>query len=176
MTLSSVRGFRRGETVIIGAGEVGQTITSALTNARVPHTVLDQADEPWVDVVGDATDPEELRHAGVGTARTVISPCQRTPIPSSRRGSVISTRTTKSSPAPRKRNVQKMYRAGADYVLALTTVIAGCSPPQFSKTRTLSRWTCKSKSSASPLTASDIRRSARPMSAHGRAVRSSPRA
>ncbi len=66
-----MRGFRRGETVIIGAGEVGQTITSALTNAGVPHTVLDQADEPGVDVVGDATVPKSYvtrcRHSQDGT-------------------------------------------------------------------------------------------------------------
>ncbi|AUG48634.1 metal transporter [Haloarcula taiwanensis] len=124
MTLSSVRGFRRGETVIIGAGEVGQTITSALTNAGVPHTVLDQADAPGVDVVGDATEPEELRHAGVGTARTVILAL------SSDTDTEFATLVIRDlnpdveiiARAEESENVQKMYRAGADYVLALSTV------------------------------------------------------
>jgi len=124
MTLSSVHGFRRGETVIIGAGEVGQTITAALTNAEVPHTVLDQTDEPGVDVVGDATEPDDLRHAGVGAARTVILAL------SEDTDTEFATLVIRDlnpdveiiARAEESENVQKMYRAGADYVLALSTV------------------------------------------------------
>jgi len=124
MTLSSVRGFRRGETVVIGAGEVGQTITSALTNAGVPHTLLDQTDEPGVDVIGDATEPEELQHAGVGEARTVILAL------SDDTDTEFATLVIRDlnpdveiiARAEESENVQKMYRAGADYVLALSTV------------------------------------------------------
>ncbi|EMA19902.1 potassium channel family protein [Haloarcula argentinensis] len=124
MTLSSVRGFRRGETVIIGAGEVGQTITSALTNAGVPHTVLDQTDGTGVDVVGDATEPDDLRHAGVSAARTVILAL------SEDTDTEFATLVIRDlnpdveiiARAEESENVQKMYRAGADYVLALSTV------------------------------------------------------
>ncbi|MFU1780961.1 potassium channel family protein [Haloarcula japonica] len=124
MTLSSVRGFRRGETVIIGAGEVGQTITSALTNAEVPHTVLDQTDEQGVDVVGDATEPDDLRHAGISAARTVILAL------SEDTDTEFATLVIRDlnpdveiiARAEESENVQKMYRAGADYVLALSTV------------------------------------------------------
>jgi len=124
MTLSSVRGFRRGETVVIGAGEVGQTIVSALTRANVSHTVLDKTDEPGVDVVGDATGPGDLRAAGVDDARTVILAL------SEDTDTEFATLVIRDlnpdveivARAEESGNVQKMYRAGADYVLALSTV------------------------------------------------------
>ncbi|GCF13902.1 metal transporter [Haloarcula mannanilytica] len=124
MTLSSVRGFRRGETVVIGAGEVGQTIVSSLTRASVSHTVLDKTDEPGVDVVGDATEPGDLRAAGVDDARTVILAL------SEDTDTEFATLVIRDlnpdveivARAEESGNVQKMYRAGADYVLALSTV------------------------------------------------------
>ncbi|MFB6222080.1 MAG: TrkA family potassium uptake protein [Haloarcula sp.] len=123
-TLSSVRGFRSGTTVVIGAGEVGQTIASDLTRANVPHTVLDKTEQPMVDVIGDATDPGDLRSAGVGDARTVILALSKDT------GTEFATLVIRElnpdveiiARAEESENVQKMYRAGADYVLALSTV------------------------------------------------------
>ncbi|MBV0902136.1 potassium channel family protein [Haloarcula salina] len=124
LTLSSVRGFRRGETVIIGSGEVGQTIAADLRSAGVPHTVLDKTDQPGVDVVGDATEPDDLRAAGIEDARTVILALSEDTdtefatlvIRDLNPGVEIIARAEETA------NVKKMYRAGADYVLALSTV------------------------------------------------------
>ncbi len=90
----------------------------------MPHTVLDQTDEPGVDVVGDATEPDDLRHAGVGAARTVILAL------SEDTDTEFATLVIRDlnpdveiiARAEESENVQKMYRAGADYVLALSTV------------------------------------------------------
>ena len=124
MTLSSVRGFRRGETVIIGYGEVGRTIAGKLRDAEVNHTVLDLQDVDGVDVVGDATDPDTLLAAGVDDARTVILAL------SEDTDTEFATLVIRDlnpdieiiARAEESENVKKMYRAGVDYVLALATV------------------------------------------------------
>ncbi len=121
MTLSSVRGFRRGETVIVGYGEVGQTIADELQTARVPHTILDRQEKDGVDVVGDATEPADLRAAGVEDARTVILAL------SEDTDTEFATLVLRDlnpeveviARAEETENVTKMYRAGADYVLVL---------------------------------------------------------
>ena len=123
-TLSSVRGYRRGETVIVGYGEVGQTIADALDDASVPYTVLDRMDNPGIDLVGDATEPEDLLAAGIDTARTVILAL------SDDTDTEFATLVVRDlnpdveiiARAEETQNVKKMYRAGADYVLSLATV------------------------------------------------------
>jgi len=123
-TLSSVRGFRRGETVIVGYGEVGRTIADDLTDANVPYTVLDQVEKDSVDVVGDATEPDDLRAAGVESARTVILAL------SEDTDTEFATLVVRDlnpeveviARAEETENVTKMYRAGVDYVLSLATV------------------------------------------------------
>ena len=123
-TLSSVRGFRRGETVIVGYGEVGRTIADDLTDANVPYTILDQVEKDNVDVVGDATEPDDLRAAGVESARTVILAL------SEDTDTEFATLVVRDlnpeveviARAEETENVTKMYRAGVDYVLSLATV------------------------------------------------------
>ena len=124
MTLSSVRGFRRGETVIVGYGEVGHTIADQLQTARVPHTVLDREEKDGVDVVGDATEPADLRAAGVENARTVILALSGD---TDTEFATLVIRDLNSdveviARAEETENVTKMYRAGADYILSLATV------------------------------------------------------
>lgn len=124
LTLSSVRGFRRGETVVVGHGEVGQTVVDNLTDAGLPHTILDHEEKPGVDIVGDATSPEDLRAAGVEDARTIILAL------SEDTDTEFATLVIRDlnpdveiiARAEESENVKKMYRAGADYVLALATV------------------------------------------------------
>ncbi|MBX0295794.1 potassium channel family protein [Haloarcula nitratireducens] len=123
-TLSSVRGFRRGETVVVGYGEVGETIAGGLDEANVPYTVIDRAEKSGVDVIGDATEPEDLEAAGVADARTVILAL------SDDTDTEFATLVIRDlnpdveiiARAEETENVQKMYRAGADYVLSLATV------------------------------------------------------
>ena len=72
LTLSDVRRYDPGETVIVGYGQVGRTIGSALEAADLAYTVVDRRDVDGVDVVGDAVDPETLEAAGIHEARSVI--------------------------------------------------------------------------------------------------------
>ena len=124
MTMSSVHGFQRGETVIVGYGEVGETIAAALATAGVPHSVVDVEDKPGVDTVGDATEPEVLESAAVADARTVILAL------SEDTDTEFATLVIRDldpeveiiARAEETHNVTKIYRAGADYVLSLATV------------------------------------------------------
>ncbi|WP_436907365.1 potassium channel family protein [Halosimplex marinum] len=123
-TRSEVRRHTSGETVVVGYGEVGRTITEVLDDADLPYTVVDKEEGPGVDVVGDATDPEVLERAGLGDARSVILA-----IPDDTAAEFAtlvvrdeSRRVEVIARAEEAEAVRKMYRAGADYVLALGTI------------------------------------------------------
>ncbi|WP_459194445.1 potassium channel family protein [Halosimplex sp. J119] len=123
-TRSKVRRHAPGETIVVGYGEVGRTITGVLDEASLPYTVVDQNDEPGVDVVGDATDPEVLERAGLSTARSVILAI---PDDTAAEFATLVVRDESTAVeiigrAEEAESVQKMYRAGADYVLSLGTV------------------------------------------------------
>jgi Trk K+ transport system NAD-binding subunit len=124
LTRSAVRRFDAGETIVVGYGQVGKTVTGALDEAGIPHTTIDSGDMEGVDVVGDATDPETLRAAGVEGARTVVLAL---PDDTTAEFATLVTRDL----APRAEiiarveesaSIPKMYRAGADYALSLETV------------------------------------------------------
>ena len=119
-----VRRHERGETIVVGHGEVGKNITRVLDGAGLPYTVVDEADGSDIDVVGDATDPEVLERAGVVDARSVILA-----IPDDTAAEfatlVVRDRAAETeviARAEEAESVRKMYRAGADYVLSLATV------------------------------------------------------
>ncbi|MFB6307922.1 MAG: TrkA family potassium uptake protein [Haloarculaceae archaeon] len=124
MTLSDTRGVSRGQTVVIGHGEVGERITRALDDNDLPYAVLDKQDVPGVDVVGDATEPAALKRVGVDEASTIILALSDDTIAEF---AALVVRDLNPSAellarAQRAENVRKMYRAGADYVLSLATV------------------------------------------------------
>jgi Trk K+ transport system NAD-binding subunit len=124
LTLSDIRRFSRGETIVIGHGEVGTTITTALDDAGLPYTVVDRTEMDGVDVVGDATEAETLREAGIDDARTAIlaMPDDTTTEFATLVVRDISPQTEIIARVEETESVQKMYRAGADYVLSLATV------------------------------------------------------
>ena len=124
LTRSGMRRLDRGGTIVVGYGEVGQTVTDALTDAGAQYTVVDRTDLEGVDVVGDASEPETLREAGIDEASAVIlalpddTTAEFTALVA-RDSSVdveIIARVEESQSIP------KMYQAGADYVLALANV------------------------------------------------------
>lgn len=123
-TQSTVRPFGRGETVVVGYGEVGKTVTAELDDAGYQYTVVDKQSVDGVDVVGDATDPDVLREAGVASAQSVVLTLPdetatefTTLIARDLNGAaVISAR------AETEQAATKTYRAGAEYVLSLDTV------------------------------------------------------
>jgi len=123
-TVSETRRFGRGEIVVVGHGEVGKTVVRALEDAELPHTVIDRESHDAVDVVGDATDPDVLRAAGVDAARSVIL---AVPDDTSTEFATLVVRDMNPQieiicRADEMGAMKKMYRAGADYVLSLSNV------------------------------------------------------
>lgn len=124
LTRAEVRQFDEGETIVIGYGQVGQTIAATLDDAGVEHTVIDLSDTDGVDVVGDATDPETLRQAGIEDASSVIlalpddtaTEYATLVVRDMSKGTEVIARVEEAD------SIRKMYRAGADYVLSLATV------------------------------------------------------
>jgi Trk K+ transport system NAD-binding subunit len=124
LTLSEARRYRRGRVVVVGNGEVGSTAADALAAADVPTVVVDKEDGPSVDVVGDITDRQTVHDAGVDDARSVILALDNDTT------AVFATLViTQVAPgieviarANEAESIKKLYRAGAEYVLALATV------------------------------------------------------
>jgi len=113
-----------GETLVVGYGEVGKTICDSLDSAGIDHTVVDRRDMEGVGVVGDATEASTLRAAGIDDARTVVFA-----IGDDAETEFATLVARDCNPdveilarAQEAEHATKMYRAGADYVLALATV------------------------------------------------------
>ena len=124
VTLSDARSVGRGATLVAGYGEVGQAAVDALATAGVQYTILDTGERPGVDVVGDATEPADLENGGVGDVQTVLLA-----LPDDTATEVATLVARDLDPgveivarAEAAQNIRKIYRAGADYVLALGQV------------------------------------------------------
>ncbi|MDR9430701.1 MAG: NAD-binding protein [Natronomonas sp.] len=121
---STVRRPNRGETIVAGYGEVGQTVAAALSRAGVPHTTVDIRDFDGVDVVGDVTDPDVLESAGIERAASIVLALSDDTL-TEFATLVVRDRAPDVeviARADRTDAVRKTYRAGADYVLSLATV------------------------------------------------------
>jgi len=121
---AKARRQRRGPVLICGYGEVGSTVKQRVVRAGLPVTVIDLDEKPGVDVVGDATDPDTLEKADIDEASSVVLA-----LPDDTSAVFASLVVRQLEPdvevvvrANETANVQKLYRAGADYVLALATV------------------------------------------------------
>ena len=124
LTQSSVRQFGVGDTVVVGYGTVGQTVASELEDADISYTVVDEVDRDGVDIVGDATEPETLTAAGVEDAQTVVLalPDDTTTEFATLVVRDLAPDTEILTRVEQDANISKTYRAGADYVLSLSTV------------------------------------------------------
>jgi Trk K+ transport system NAD-binding subunit len=123
MTLATGR-QRGGDVVIAGMGVVGRAITAALSGARFNYTTIDLAESATVDVVGDATERQVLREAGLTDAGTVVLalPDDTAAIFATFAIRELNPRIEIIARANEHENVSKLYRAGADYVLSLAAV------------------------------------------------------
>lgn len=110
--------------VVAGYGVVGQSVVETLDTVGIEHTVIDSKDVDGVDVVGDVNDPETLDDADVDEASFVIlalnddTTTMYSTVALERRApeTQVVARTNDVD------NTRKIYRAGAEYVLALSTV------------------------------------------------------
>ncbi|SFB71682.1 Trk K+ transport system, NAD-binding component [Halobiforma haloterrestris] len=115
---------RDGSVVVAGYGEVGGTVSERLRGSAVDCTVVDLEDDEGVDVVGNATDEEVLRRAGIEAASSFV-------IAIADDAEAILSVLVARELAPEldivvrmndSANEAKARRAGADYVLNLPDI------------------------------------------------------
>ena len=122
-TASTVRPLSPQRVIVAGHGDSGQAAHDALNGTSSDVTVLDTEEKPGVDVVGDARDPEVLGEAGIEEASALLL------MVGDDTAATLSTLIAKElNPdvqvvvrANEEENIQKLYRAGADYVQSLAT-------------------------------------------------------
>lgn len=110
--------------IIGGCGVVGQHAARMLKQNGIPYTMIDSEDQPDVDIVGNVADEDTLRRAGADTADAFILALNDDTT------SMYATLVLRHlnpdlelvARANQTESVPNLYRAGADYVLALPTV------------------------------------------------------
>ncbi|ELZ14165.1 TrkA-N domain-containing protein [Haloterrigena salina JCM 13891] len=116
---------RRPENVIVGGyGVVGRTAVETLAGNGVSTTVVDLADQPGVDITGSITDEDVLETAGADEARSVLLTVNddATTIYAALVLKQVAPDIEIIARANETENIPKLYRAGAEYVLSLSTV------------------------------------------------------
>jgi voltage-gated potassium channel len=117
--------------ILIGYGDVGRSIAQVLGKAHVSFVVIDKNEAKLRDkgfdyVAGDATDEEVLKRAGIRNASTVIT------VLNNDADIIFTTLVTRNinphciilARANTTKSIDKIYRAGADYVASLS-IVAG---------------------------------------------------
>lgn len=112
------------QVVIAGYGLVGKTVQKYLSDNGIPNSVLDNREMEGVGVVGDITDEGILKKAVSGNASSVVIAV------SDDNTAIYATLILKNidsdidiiARANEPTTGAKLYRAGADYVLNLSTV------------------------------------------------------
>ena len=119
------RALREGEgrVIILGCGEVGRRVKELLGERGIATLMVDLKEGPEVDLVGDALE-ETLKRAGIEEARTLI-----VALDDDIRGIFAILVARRLNPqlqivarANEEEMVNRMYRAGANYVLSLAAV------------------------------------------------------
>ncbi|SDJ87360.1 potassium channel family protein [Natronorubrum texcoconense] len=110
--------------VIGGYGEVGQTVSNTLEAEGLSRTVIDKREDLGIDVVGDVTDEDTLEAADIGSARSIVLSLDddTAAIYATLVLEKVAPETEVIARANETETVRKLYRAGAEYVLALSTV------------------------------------------------------
>jgi Trk K+ transport system NAD-binding subunit len=125
MDLTMAPGLNRTKEVILaGYGKVGKTVQETLSAAHISCTIVDASESKGPDLVGDVTDEETLKRAGIDDAGALILAL------GDDSDAVFATLVARKANsdveiicrANDTGNVSKLYAAGADYVLALATV------------------------------------------------------
>lgn len=119
-----VRPFAPQSILLAGYGDSGRAAAEVLRDTQAMVTVLDVENRDGVDVQGDVRDPEALREAGIESASVLIIAVD---------DDTVATFATLIAHdlnpelqilvrAQEEDAVQKLHRAGADFVQALPTV------------------------------------------------------
>jgi Trk K+ transport system NAD-binding subunit len=113
-----------GPFLIAGFGEVGRKVHELLTDAGEEVRVIERRSGPGVDVVGNVLDSSVLERAGVTTARAVVLALDSDD--ATMFGAVIVRDLVTGVPLIARvnhaRNLDNIYRAGADYALSISDI------------------------------------------------------
>jgi len=120
---STVRPLSPQRVIVAGYGDSGQAAEDVLSETSSRVTVVDRKEADAVDVVGDARDPDVLADAGLGDASALVL------MIGDDTAAILSTLIARErNPdvrivvrANEEENIEKLYRAGADYVQSLAT-------------------------------------------------------
>jgi Trk K+ transport system NAD-binding subunit len=123
-TAATVSQFAPQRIILAGYGDTGRAAHDVLAATNAELTVLDIEDGDRVDVVGDAREPSVLEAAGIEGATVMLLAVEDDTT------AIFATLIARDlNPDLRivvrgtdHDNVQKLYRAGADYVQSLATV------------------------------------------------------
>lgn len=110
--------------VVAGYGDSGQAATDATRTASVITTVIDIEDGNEVDIVGDARDPEVLQRADIGDADALLVMLgdDTTAVLLTLIARELNADCDIVVRANNEANIDKLSRAGADYVQSLAGV------------------------------------------------------
>jgi voltage-gated potassium channel len=121
--------FLEKHIIVLGYGDVGRSIVKRLITAGVSFVVVENKKEVFQDeeffyIIGEATSESTLKRAGVESASTIISTVGSD---SDIIFSILVTRKLNPNAvilarANEIQSIDKMYKAGADYVASLTIV------------------------------------------------------
>jgi Trk K+ transport system NAD-binding subunit len=121
---SDVQEFASQSIILAGYGDSGQAAYNGFAPTSSGVTVLDVQDKDNVDVVGDARDPATLEAAGIQEASALVLT-----VADDTTATLTTLIAREINPeiqivvrANQEDNVQKLHRAGADYVQSLTAV------------------------------------------------------
>lgn len=114
-----------GGIIVAGYGDVGRAVAETIDELEaIAYTVIDRDDRPGVDVIGDVTAETTLRAAGIDSAESVVLALDddTTTIRATLVLERIAPDVEVIARANDAENATKLYRAGAEYVLAVSTV------------------------------------------------------
>lgn len=123
-TTSAVRGFTAQRIILAGFGDSGRAAYDVLSESGTRLTVLDIEQTDQIDVVGDARDPTVLEEAGIRNADALVLTVadDTTAIFTTLIARELNPDLRIIVRANEEEDVEKLYRAGADYVQSLATV------------------------------------------------------
>ncbi len=110
--------------IICGHGVVGNVVEETVGNYTIEATVLDAVDGPGVDIVGDVTEVATLEAAEINRARAVVLALDEdaTTIFATLIINDIAPDVEIIARVHQEDNVWKLYNAGADFALSMSTI------------------------------------------------------
>ncbi len=120
-----------GHLIILGCGDVGKYVVQTLQHSGLKFIAVDSDPKAFDNagyeyVIGNATDEDVLKQAGIETASTIIVALNTDTdvIFATLIARGLNPKSTILARANSYRSIDKVYKAGADYVAALS-IVAG---------------------------------------------------